>query len=80
MAFDRFDRPKQVRQAQIDGDKAKLSALGRKGAEVANKNRQLRAEHEAIFDQIREEELILEEKARAEEANEHIAPIDPDKD
>lgn len=80
MAFDSFGKPEQVRKAQVAGDTEKLRAFGRKGAEVARQNRERRAEEDAIFDEIQEEEAKLEEYERAKQANEHITPIEPEED
>ena len=69
-------RPKKVDQAVKTGDTDYLSAAGRKGAEKANSARVSRLQQEAAWKQHDDEQAEEEERARAEQANEHI--IHPD--
>lgn len=73
-------KPERVRKAQIEGDTNYLREAGKKGAEVANDNRKLRAEHDALWKEIEAEKALVEEHTRALEANEYIVPIDAPED
>lgn len=73
-------KPERVRKAQINEDHNTLSELGAAGALASLKRRQekvTRAKDEALAEEIRLEEEMLE---RAIEANEHIVPIDSDEE
>lgn len=65
-------RPPEVLAAVLSGDKAKCSELGKRGA-AAKKRKKAAAEAEARKRALAQAE---EFRLRAEEANEHICPID----
>lgn len=65
-------RPAHVQRAVLRKDSATLSAWGKKGAEAAKETLANKAAERAYYD----EKHGAEERHRAAEANEHIAPID----
>lgn len=66
------EKPPEIKKSIESGNKKHLSAAGRKGAEVANRNRDI---HKTLAE-IREQERIMEDEAQRRSANEHI--ISPD--
>ena len=69
-------RPLGVRRAIEDGDRARLSAAGKKGAKTAQRNREQKAVELDVLAAAAEIKLLEEELERMESANEHIVPID----
>lgn len=65
-------RPPVVHRAVLTGDVAYLSVAGKKGAEVLKEKR---ADNAAEAEYYREK-LAEQEANRAQQANEHIVPID----
>ncbi len=62
-------QPPSVLQAILEGEFFTLSALGKKGAETRKRNRR-----EITRQKINK--ILLELRLRAEQANEHICPVD----
>jgi len=77
MSFEHWNKkPTGVREAALDGDKAALSAMGRKGAEAAQANRELKADIAEVQDARRTEIEQQEDRERIQSANEHIIDAD----
>ncbi len=73
MAKIKHERPPEVVRAILKNDRFALSAMGRKGALVANKRRQDKEEILALLAQEAREEGF---QSLAKQANEHICPIE----
>ena len=69
-------KPERVRQAQLHEDTAYLSAAGKKGAEVANNNRERERTEEEILAELAEEAAALEELERMRATNEDVLTPD----
>jgi hypothetical protein len=71
-------KPHIVREAARAIDKEALSAMGRKGAEITNRKRELDQDRLEAEKAIAEERAAIEELERAISANEHILTPDGD--
>jgi hypothetical protein len=69
-------KPREVQEARLQGNRPKLSAMGRKGAWVTNTQKDLIASSDAALAKKRSEQLAKEMSERALQANEHIVPVD----
>jgi len=76
MGFER--KPGWINSAIKSKDRERLSAAGKKGAEVRKKNLELTADRAEVEAQMVEERLIAEDLEMRESANEHIIPVDED--
>lgn len=77
MGFESFkSKPASIESAVKAGDTEYLKAAGRKGAEVANRNRDLTAAVAAAEAERKAERLSAEEQALRESTNEHILTAD----
>ncbi len=70
------NKPKDIKDAALDGNKKLLAAMGRKGAEIANKKRADEKEIEKIQEDLRAALRYEEMKKQREAANEHIIDSD----
>lgn len=68
--------PGHLIPAVLSGDLLRLSAAGRKGAEVTNRKRDVKAAVEAELRKRAEAKITQELSERAIEANEHLADVD----
>lgn len=69
-------KPKSIKEAMLAGDTERLSAAGRKGAEVANENRARAADEVATLEQIALEKAAIEEAELRRSTNEDILSAD----
>ncbi len=69
-------KPTTIKNAALDGNKEALSAMGKKGAEVANKNRADKKEIGKIQSARIAELKDQEEQQLREATNEHIIDAD----
>jgi len=70
----------RVKNAKIAGNKKALSIMGAAGGFATAERRRITAEHasiDALASEIRQQEEMM---ARAQQANEHIVPIDSNDD
>lgn len=77
MSFEDWKKkPTDVREAALDGNKEALAAMGRKGAETANKNRERKIDIDEIQRARITELKQREEHEMRESTNEHVIDSD----